>query len=78
MRKAMWGIMRARMGAAVIEQGTPATSSSDVRCDCGKLIARWKGSSLVIKCGRCARFVMIHHSAIGGTPPPNLNPGQPR
>jgi phage FluMu protein Com len=66
------------MGTTVTERGTAVTSSSDVRCQCGKLMARWEGNSLVIKCSRCARFVMIHHSAIRGTPPPKLNPGQPR
>lgn len=71
-------IMGQHMGAAVTGRGTPETSPSEVRCRCGKLMARWEGSSLVIKCSRCARFVMIHHSAIRGTPPPNLSPGQPR
>ena len=66
------------MGVAVTGQSTSATSSLDVRCECGKLIARWEGSSLVIKCSRCVRFIMIHHSAIRGTPPPNLISGQRR
>jgi hypothetical protein len=74
----MRGIMGQRMGAAVTGRGTSATSPSDVRCRCGKLMARWEGGSLVIKCSRCARFVMIHHSAIRGTPPPNLSPGESR
>ena len=74
----MRGITAQRMGATVTERATTATSSLDVRCQCGKLMARWEGSSLVIKCTRCARFVMIHHSAIRGTPPPNLSPGQRR
>ncbi len=42
---------------------------TDVRCHCGKLIARWQGEELVIKCTRCGRFVTIHHSAIRGMPP---------
>jgi phage FluMu protein Com len=66
------------MGVAVTGRSTQVTSSLDVRCECGKLMARWEGNSLVIKCSRCGRLVMIHHSAIRGTPPPNLSPGQPR
>ncbi|WP_173050248.1 hypothetical protein [Nitrospira sp. KM1] len=52
-------------------------ASSDLRCQCGKLIARWQGGNLVIKCARCARFITIHHTAIQGTPP-DLNPDQHR
>ncbi|MDN5941607.1 MAG: hypothetical protein L0H94_06975 [Nitrospira sp.] len=59
------------------ERDTPAPSVSDVRCHCGKLIARWQGDKLVIKCARCGRLVMMHHSAIRGTPP-DLNEGHRR
>lgn len=76
----MWDGMErsstARTGAAMSERNRPPSSSADVRCHCGKLIARWEGGSLVIKCARCGRFVSIHHSAIRGTPPSELNFGQ--
>jgi hypothetical protein len=57
------------MDLTMSERSASAAAAMDVRCHCGKLIARWEGSSLVIKCTRCGRFVAIHHSAILGTPP---------
>lgn len=58
------------------ELRVPTPPSPDVRCHCGKLIARWQGVNLVIKCARCARFITIHHSAIRGTPPPDPGLGR--
>jgi hypothetical protein len=55
--------------------GASARTSVDVRCRCGKLVARWQGDDLVIKCTRCGRFVSIHHSAIQGIPPGDMSPG---
>lgn len=55
-----------------------AASDTDVRCHCGKLMARWQGESLVIKCTRCGRFVRIRSSAIAGMPPRGLTSGQRR
>lgn len=55
------------------EPRVPMPAATDVRCHCGRLVARWEGRSLVIKCARCGRFVQIHSSAIGGTPPPDLS-----
>jgi ribosomal protein L32E len=52
---------------------SPATET-DVECFCGKLVARWQGDELVIKCKRCGRFLAIHYSAIRGMPPSGLNP----
>ncbi|MBA5867876.1 MAG: Com family DNA-binding transcriptional regulator [Nitrospira sp. CR1.3] len=60
------------------ESRAPAVSGTDVRCHCGKLIARWQGDSLVIKCTRCGRLVQIRSSAIGGTPPPEFTSGPRR
>ncbi|MCC6141409.1 MAG: hypothetical protein IT389_12440 [Nitrospira sp.] len=60
------------------ESSGSAPRSTDVRCHCGKLIARWEQGSLVIKCARCGRFVTIHHSAIRGTPPADLTSRYPR
>ncbi len=54
------------------ESHAPAELGTDVRCHCGKLMARWQGESLIIKCSRCRRFVRIHSSAIGGMPPHGL------
>lgn len=56
----------------------PTAAGADVRCRCGKLVARWQGDELVIKCTRCRRFVAIHHSAIRGMPPLDLNPNPSR
>jgi len=56
----------------------PPAMGTDVRCRCGKLIARWQGEDLVIKCSRCGRFVAIHHTAIRGIPPNGLDPLQSR
>lgn len=56
---------------------SPATGT-DVRCRCGKLVARWQGEDLVIKCTRCGRFVAIQHSSIRGMPPNGLNLNQRR
>lgn len=70
--------IRPNVGEAVSELRMPASSATDVRCLCGKLIARWQNDNLVIKCARCGRFVAIHHSAIRGTPPPELTTGQDR
>jgi hypothetical protein len=55
-----------------------APAGTDVRCHCGKLMARWNGESLVIKCSRCRRFVRIHLSTIGGMPPSGLTSGPRR
>jgi hypothetical protein len=41
----------------------------DIRCDCGKLVARWEDDGIAIKCGRCGRVVTIPYSAIQGRPP---------
>lgn len=66
--------MQQNAGATVSEQRKPVSLATDVRCHCGKLIARWEQGSLVIKCARCGRFIAIHHSAIHGTPPADLSP----
>ncbi len=42
-------------------------SGGDVRCRCGKLIARWDEYGLLIKCGRCRRLMRIPFAAIQGT-----------
>lgn len=60
------------------ESRVPVVSGMDVRCHCGKLVARWQGDSLVIKCTRCRRFVRIHASAIDGSPPRELTSGPRR
>lgn len=65
-------------GETMSESHAPVESGTDVRCHCGKLIARWQGDNLVIKCTRCGRFVRISSSAIAGTPPPDLTSGPRR
>jgi hypothetical protein len=45
------------------------SSECDLRCHCGKLLARWEGQNLVIKCIRCRRLVRLSLAAIRGVPP---------
>ena len=67
-----------RRGDGGMRECVPSATAMDVRCHCGKLVARWQGDELVIKCTRCGRFVAIHHSSIRGMPPSSLNPDQRR
>ncbi len=38
----------------------------DLRCHCGKLVARWEAHALSIKCVRCHRLVSIPYQDIEG------------
>ena len=38
----------------------------DIRCVCGKLVARWEPRGLSIKCVRCQRLVSIPYQEIEG------------
>ncbi len=38
----------------------------DIRCHCGKLVARWEANGLSIKCVRCQRLVSISYQQIEG------------
>lgn len=55
---------RRTWGETMSESRPPAALGTDIRCHCGKLMARWQGESLVIKCARCGRFVRIHSSPL--------------
>jgi len=46
-----------------------ARFSADLRCRCGRLLARWEGKGLVIKCIRCGNLVSIPYNDIQGVPP---------
>lgn len=35
------------------------TVDKDIRCDCGRMVARIEGQGIVIKCNRCGKFVVI-------------------
>ncbi len=47
------------------------TSGSDVecRCDCGSLLARWRGGAIELACRRCKRRIVLEV-----TPPPGTAP----
>lgn len=49
-------------------RGEPA-STSEIRCDCGSLLARWTDGGLEIKCRRCKRQVIVR---VEGRAPPHL------
>lgn len=51
------------------QKGEAEPSFGDIRCHCGKLVARWDESSLLIKCNRCRRVVRIPCAAIQGKAP---------
>jgi phage FluMu protein Com len=45
----------------------------DIRCDCGKLIARWKDQGFEVKCQRCKRHHQLAcpgHAVVPPTRPP--------
>jgi phage FluMu protein Com len=44
----------------------------DIRCACGRLVARWEGTGVVIKCIRCGQLTSIPYSAIEGKPPKRI------
>lgn len=37
----------------------PVTVDKDIRCDCGRMVARIESRGIVIKCNRCGKFVVI-------------------
>jgi hypothetical protein len=37
----------------------PASPDRDLRCDCGRMVARIESRGIVIKCNRCGEFVVI-------------------
>lgn len=43
--------------------------STDIRCACGNLLARWRVDGIELKCRRCRRLVVIPFSQVMGTPP---------
>lgn len=47
----------------------PSQVSPDIRCKCGKLVARWESNAISIKCVRCQRLVSIPYKEIQGTMP---------
>jgi phage FluMu protein Com len=42
---------------------------NDIRCQCGKLVAKWELQGISIKCTRCQRLVSIPYHAIEGKQP---------
>lgn len=47
----------------------PEKKSNDIRCKCGKLVARWEHHGISIKCARCQRLVSIPFQEIQGHRP---------
>jgi len=43
---------------------------SEVRCDCGSLLARWTQDGVELKCRRCKRRVVIPVSGLPPRAPP--------
>jgi hypothetical protein len=43
--------------------------ASELRCECGNLLARWVAGGVEIKCRRCKRRVVLPVAAIGRAPP---------
>lgn len=50
-------------GASLGGPGAPRPATSEVRCDCGSLLARLVGPSIELKCRRCKRSWSIPVSA---------------
>ncbi|MDR4461472.1 MAG: hypothetical protein MRJ67_13315 [Nitrospirales bacterium] len=47
----------------------------DIRCKCGKLVARWEHYGIEIKCARCQRLVSIPFKDIKGRKPDAMPDG---
>ncbi len=47
-----------------------ATDHDQVRCLCGRLLARWVPDGIQVKCKRCRRIVTIPFAEIEGAPAP--------
>ena len=41
-----------------------ASADRDLRCDCGRMVARIESRGIVIKCNRCGEFVVIDLSTL--------------
>jgi phage FluMu protein Com len=41
-----------------------ASVDRDLRCDCGRMVARIESRGIVIKCNRCGEFVVIDLSTL--------------
>ncbi|WP_447963606.1 hypothetical protein [Nitrospira sp. Ecomares 2.1] len=53
----------------------PEQMAKDIRCKCGKLVARWEHSGISIKCARCQRLVSIPFQDIKGRRPDAIPDG---
>jgi phage FluMu protein Com len=42
-----------------------AASERDLRCLCGRLVARWVGADIELRCQRCKRIILIAIAADG-------------
>ncbi len=54
---------------------TSEQMTKDIRCKCGKLVARWEHRGISIKCARCQRLVSIPFQEIKGRRPDAISEG---
>jgi phage FluMu protein Com len=45
-------------------RASTASIDRDLRCDCGRMVARVESRGIVIKCNRCGEFVVIDLSIL--------------
>ncbi|MEW6246196.1 MAG: hypothetical protein AB1555_05725 [Nitrospirota bacterium] len=57
------------MSASSESEEAEERSSDDIRCECGRLLARWCATGIEIKCKRCRRVRTIPLTSIRGKPP---------
>src|SRR5687768_5707479 len=53
-------------------QDVEMNCSTEIRCRCGNLLARWHVDGIELNCRRCRILVMIPFSQVRGTPPTAL------
>ena len=56
-----------RIAVSRKDEGSP--SEEDIRCPCGKLVARWEELGIAIKCTRCGRLIHFGSETIRGKSP---------
>lgn len=50
--------------------GHGTADTSELRCDCGSLLARWTPEGLELKCRRCKRRIVVPVEGSPRRPPP--------
>ncbi len=57
------------MGPITRSSRMGVTDPAQVRCSCGRLLARWVPDGIQVKCKRCRKIVTIPLTKIEGAPP---------